>query len=327
MRKSFDDTPFKGGYHADKGLHFELGQLVQSFAQVQVLPTYQTVHIEDSLLQSYAVELATEVYDSNTAEKLVYIIQQLLFNERDQRHSDSIGCSSKVNPKNTTFQDLEPWAVMDSNGTVTVDTDKLAKASYYVDIHVCSSYTWVTMLVELNGHYFKFGKQHRIDEILCCTEESGLNILLCYLDSSRLTQLAQLPSIWDYDKHDVLPLPGWFIKDNEVDCAAMIENNTLIVEAAVASLTVRYSEAVRQQLIARLLVMRWIGAAVLNKGVLPATSMQVLGHIVVDFRPLGRPWKSVPSLTSDMAPDYEDIPITVHNCKLEFVKYDKRFHG
>jgi hypothetical protein len=149
--------------------------------------------------------------------------------------------------------------------------------------------------------------------------------LLYYLDSSRLNALAQLPLIWDYDKHDVAGQGFWLIQLHKIDCAAIIENNTLIVDTAVASLTDRYCEAVRQLLIARLLVLRWIATAILSKGILPATSLQMLRHVVVDYRPCK--WGFSPALISDMVPDYEDIPIAIHNFKLSFVKYDSRFHG
>eukprot|EP00953_Heterococcus_sp_UTEX-ZZ885_P025884 14034-Heterococcus_DN1.PRE.3 len=309
-----------------KGFYLELEHLIQMLVRIEVLP-HQTLRIEKDLLHSYAVELATEACNSNTAEKLAYTIQQLMFNEQDQKHEPMIGWRVQVeNPKNTTFRDLEAWAVKASDGTVTVDAHKLQVARKYVQQYMYEDkYQWATMLSRLSYHYFSRDEQHRVDEVLSCTEESGFIILLYYRDSSRLNARAQLPSIWDYDKYDVVGQSFWLIQLHKVDCAAVIEDSTLIVEVAVASLTASYCEAVRQLLIARPLVLRWIATAILSKGILPATSLQMLGHIVLDYRP--SKWDSSPALTTKLVPDYEDIPITVHNFKMSFVKYDKRFHG
>jgi hypothetical protein len=113
-----------------------------------VLPHYQTVRIEKDLLHSYTVELATEVCASNTAEKLAYAIQQLMFNEQDQKHEPMIGWPMHVpNPRNTTYRDLEAWAVKGSDGTVTVDALKLQVARKYIQQYLYEDkYQWATML-------------------------------------------------------------------------------------------------------------------------------------------------------------------------------------
>jgi hypothetical protein len=85
-----------------------------------------------------------------------------------------------------------------------------------------------------------------------------------------------------------------------MDCSAVIEDNTLILEVARATLTVRYNESIRQSLIRELLVLRWVGTAILSKGILPATSIQMLGHIVVDYEPGAS--KKPPTMTSNMVP-------------------------
>jgi hypothetical protein len=277
-----------------------------------VLPNDSYVNIDKQVLDSYAVELATAVCDSNTAEQLVYTIQQLMFNEQDQHYRPETIFTRIPNPNNTTFRDLEPWAIQDSNGTVTVDTDKLQTACAYIDKYMLyyryGKYQWIDILVELYKDYFTKDQQHRVSRLLaCCT--AGATMIMFYIDSSRLTQLAQLPSIWYFDKHDVLAASYGSIY--EIDCAAVIEDNTMVVEVALATLAVRYCERVRQSLIARLLILNWLGTAVLNKGVLPVTSVQMLGHIVIDYKPSR--YNSAPALSSKMVPDYEDIPITVHN--------------
>ena len=153
-----------------------------------------------------------------------------------------------------------------------------------------------------------------VNEVLKCSA-IGVRLIVCYLNSSGLSQLAQLASLWDSDRNHMIA-PSW---SYSMDCSVVIENNTLIFienntlifEVALPSLTVRYDESVRQALITQLLELRWLGTAILNKGVLPATSVQTLGHIVVDYEPAG--YNRPPTLTNKMVPDYEDIPITVHN--------------
>jgi hypothetical protein len=95
----------------------------------------------------------------------------------------------------------------------------------------------------------------------------------------------------------------------------------MVLDVAIASLTARYNESVRQQVITRLLVLRWIGKAVLEKDVLPVTSMEIFGHIIVDHRS-GTPWDQPPELTSRMVPNYDDMVIRVHNMKLIFKAVD-----
>jgi hypothetical protein len=308
-----NDSPFRSPF--DKTLSsFALGDLMQLFAAVCVVPLYTTKKFEEEgVMRGYAAELATEVCDSNTAEQLVYTIQQLMLNEQDQKYAPQLSSAPQVNSKTTSFQDLEAWAVQDSNGTVTVDTDKLKAACDYVKQHSyhLREHQWAQVLLLLYDEYFSQAEAYRVNEVLLCSD-AGVTLILCYVDSSRLTQLAELPSLWEFSTLPLLP------RDIElrhtpysVDCAVMVDNGTLIVEAAVASLTVHYSESVRQQLITQLLVLKWFGTAVLNKGILPAISMQVLGHVVVDYRP--NAYNGPPALTTKAVPDYQDIPITLHN--------------
>jgi hypothetical protein len=304
------------------------------FEKVTLLPSLRKVAtVEAQVLKGYAVELGTEVCDSNTAEKLMYTIQQLMLNEQDQKYEPLIDWPPRQNPRNTTFYDLEPWAVMDSNGTVTVDTDKLQTACDYVELHKYQyRYHWAHMLLLMNKEYFSKSKEDRVNDVVRCTD-LGLTLILCYLDSSRLIQLAQLPSLWDFDKRH--PVAECFLHSYRIiDCAAVIEDNTLssryynskegntlILEVAIASLTARYSESVRQQLITRLIVLRWVGTAILSKGVLPATTLKMRGHVVVDDRP-GTPWDKPPELRSRMIPNYDGIYIRLHTIKLIFKAFD-----
>jgi hypothetical protein len=313
------NAPFKLPYHPwnRDGILFKLTDLpLELFSAVKVLPDWQnannTVKVDRKLLQECAVELATEVRDSNTAEQDVYTLQQLMYAEQDQKYRDTLGWPPQPHPKNTTFQDLEPWAVMYSNGTVTVDTDKLKAACDYLELQYHRhDYQWRDTPLMFYNHYFSKGKQGRIAEIMLC-QHIGAPLILFYLDSSRLVQLSELTSLWDYDnKHELAPRAIY-----HTDCTVVIENSTLIFEVAVSSLTVRYSEAVRQRLIEQPLILRWIGTAILNKGVLPARSIKMLGHVVVDYE---NKWNRQPTLTSKTVPDYKDIPITVHNLLNEFI--------
>jgi hypothetical protein len=308
-----DCAPFKQS-RRDNVYGFSLEDLMRLFTKVEVLPAHKTVRIDKEILQSYAVELATEVCASNTAEKLVYTIQQLLLKELDQKYEPTIGRPRVQNPMNTTFQDLEPWAVMDSNGTVTVDTDKLQAACDHVREQSYSTYEyeWAKVLLLLYKNCFSKDKQHFVDEVMKCSD-IGLTVLLFYLDSSRLTQLAELSSVWEYSTEHELATSSRDIYN--LDCAAVIEDNTLILEVARPCLTKDYCEEVRQQLIIQALVLECVGRAVLNKGILPATSVQAYGRLVVDYRPqrCDRP----PVLTSKMVPDYQSIQLTVHNMFLE----------
>jgi hypothetical protein len=264
------NLPFKKPYFTDCGRSVlsELTHVVELFSNIIVVAkaddnaVTKTAYIDNSLLQGYAVEQATEVCDDNTAEKLVYAIQQLMLKEQDQRYELMIGRPPRKNPKNTTFQDLEAWAVKDSDGTVTVDTDKLQISCDYVKEQAYSTYEypWADTLLKLNKEFFSKGREGRVHEVLVLSL-LGQKLLMCYLDSSRLTQLSQLPSLWNYDRHYVLT-PRW----------------TYSMDRAMAI----------------------------------ATKIQMLGHIVVDYGP-GAESNRSPSLTSKMVPDYEGIPIKVHN--------------
>jgi hypothetical protein len=167
-------------------------------------------------------------------------------------------------------------------------------------------YPWARTLELLNEKFFSKDRKARVSEVLECSD-LGIMLILYYADSTRLAQLSQLSSLWDCEKISMLA-PDWTYS---MDCSAVIEDNTLIFEVARATLTVRCNESIRQSLIKELLVLRWIGTAILNKGALPTTSVQMLGHIVVDYEPGSS--KKPPIMTSNMVPDYQDIPITVHN--------------
>jgi hypothetical protein len=218
------------------------------------------------------------VCNSNTAEKLVYTIQQLMFSEQDQKYDRYLRWPiDKVNPTDTTFSDLEAWATKASNGTVTVDTDRLKQACDYVEQQMYDrrGHQWVQLLLGLYRDYFSKDQQVRANEVLRCSDV-GLTLILCYVDSSRLAQLASLSTLWDFSTQPPERIIEYIVDFNTVHCAVVIDNDILIVEAAVDSLTDRYSDSVRQRLITQLLVLRWLGAAVLKKSILPATSMQVL---------------------------------------------------
>jgi hypothetical protein len=126
------NAPFKQPYWSGNngGIKFKLKSIVQLFARVKVLSddtTSSYVGIDKDLSEEYAAELANEVCDSNTAEKVAYTIQQLMFNEKDQNHRPEAifnRHSISLNPDNRPFCDLEAWATQASDGTVTVDTYK-----------------------------------------------------------------------------------------------------------------------------------------------------------------------------------------------------------
>eukprot|EP00953_Heterococcus_sp_UTEX-ZZ885_P025879 14033-Heterococcus_DN1.PRE.3 len=292
--------------------NFELKELMRLFESVSMHPDRKGVKVDKEILQGRAVELATEVCNSNTAEKLMYVIQQLMLKEQNQKHEPLIGWPPRKNPRNTIFYDLEAWAVKGGDGTVTVDTDKLQAACDYVkEQKYHDRYHWAHMLLLLNSDYFSKDSSDRVNEV------------------SRLTQLEQLASLWDFDEQH--PVAECFLhKCAQIDCTVAVENTRLysraenynmILDVALASLTVRYNESVRQQLITRLLVLRWIGEAILKKGVLPVKSMEIFGHIIVDHRP-GTQWDQPPSLNSRMVPNYDDMVIRVHNMKLIFKAFD-----
>jgi hypothetical protein len=200
---------------------FKLKDIVQLFARVQVLPDSSYVHADRDVLHSIAVELATEVCNSNTAEKLVYTIQQLMFNEQDQYYRPKTIWPQPANANDTTFRDLEPWAIQDSNGTVTVDTDRLQAACAYVQnqAYSVSEYQWAKTLLQLSDDYFSKDVDYRVNKVLTFST-FGTGLLLYYLDSTRLAQLAQLSSLWDYDdKHKLSP--QWIFS---MDCAVVIED-------------------------------------------------------------------------------------------------------
>jgi hypothetical protein len=325
-------APFEVSHYTDPydcTHSFTLTGLVDLFESVSMHPDFKSVKVDKEILQACAVELATEVCDSNIAEKLMYTIQQLMLNEQDQKNEPLIGRPPRRNPKNTTFYNLKAWAVKVSDGIITVDIDKLQAACDYVkEQKYHYTYHWAQMLLLLNSDCFSKDRPDRGNEVLECSD-LGLTIILCYLDSSRLIQLEQLPSLWAFDKRHAVA-ECFLHKYDQVDCSVAVENINLyslaedfkmILEAAIASLTARYNESLRQQLITRLLVLRWTGKAILKKNVLPVTKMQVLGHIVVDQRP-ATPQDQPPELTSDMVPDYDDMVIRVHNMKLIFKAFD-----
>eukprot|EP00953_Heterococcus_sp_UTEX-ZZ885_P007051 4295-Heterococcus_DN1.PRE.2 len=114
------DAPFKQPYWSrnNGGTKFELKPTVQLFAIVKVLSDDTTsssscVGIGKGLAEGYAAERASEVCDSNTAEKVAYTIQQLMYNEEDQcyRPEAIFSMNSRgLNSDNRTFCDLEAWA-------------------------------------------------------------------------------------------------------------------------------------------------------------------------------------------------------------------------
>jgi hypothetical protein len=321
MERLENEAPFKLGLY-DKSRCFNHEALIQLFAEVAVLPEFcaGTAYAEEDTLQSCAVQVATEVYNSNTAEQLAYTIQQLMFTEHDQKYQRTISWPvDKMNPTNTTFSDLEAWATQGSDGTVTIDIDKLGAACEYIEEQLYSrrGYQWARTLQQLD-YYFRQDEQHRVKQVLHCST-LGITLIMLYVEGCRLEQLRRLPSLWDYStQHVVTRDPDLLHTADNVHCCAAIDGATLIVEAAVASLTVRYCEAARQQLITQLLVLKWLAAAVLSRGILPATSLQVLGHIVLDCQPGAHLSTTFPVLTTEMVPDHEDIPITVHNLYFTF---------
>jgi hypothetical protein len=88
--------------------NFELKELMRLFESVSMHPDLKGVKLDKELLQGCAVELATEVCNSNTAEKLMYAIQQLMLNEQDQKYESLIGWPPRKNPRNTTFYYQNP---------------------------------------------------------------------------------------------------------------------------------------------------------------------------------------------------------------------------
>ena len=156
-------APFKQP-HRSKVYGVPLNSLIKLFTQVEVLPAHKTVLIDKEILQSCAAELAAEVCDSSTAEQLVYTIQQLLLNKKGQKYRDELDRLLLKNGKTKTafFQCLKAnWAVMHSNGTVTVDTDKLQAACAYIDEHSMTTslhHECARVLQLLYKHYFSKGK-------------------------------------------------------------------------------------------------------------------------------------------------------------------------
>jgi hypothetical protein len=160
------------------GINFKLKDIAQLFARVKLLSNDSYVNVDKQVLEGCAVELATEVCNSNTAEKLVYTIQQLMFNEHDQQYRpDGIDYMSvRENLNSTTFRDLEPWAIQASNGTVTVDTDKLQAACTYLDKLMSYNrydHQWANTLLLLNEGFFTKDTEHRVNEVLSAE-------VLCY---------------------------------------------------------------------------------------------------------------------------------------------------
>jgi hypothetical protein len=311
MRDS--SSPFKQGCLSSSSHYFALDELVQLFAEMFVLPAFNSVSPDKELLKGCAIALATEVCSSNTAEKLAYTIQQLMHSEKDQKYERfSRWPFDQTGPKNTTFQDLEAWATKAGDGTVTVDTDRLKQPCEYVEqqMYAARGHQWAQLLLGLYKDYFSKDQSVRVNEVVRCSDV-GLTLVLCYVDSDRLAQLASLSTLWDFSTQAPDRTVGYIVDHNIIHCAVVIEDDTMIVEAAVASLTDRYSESVRQRLITQLLVLKWLATAVLSKSIVPATSLQVLGHIVVDYQPGFA--KKPPALTNKMVPDYQDIPITLHN--------------
>jgi hypothetical protein len=308
MRDS--SSPFKQGCLSSGSHYFALDELVQLFAEMFVLPESDSVRPDKELLKGCAIELASEVCSSTTAEQLAYTIQQLMYSEQDQKYERySRWPFDQTGPKNTTFQDLEAWA---NDGTVTVDTDRLKQACEYVEqqMYAARGHQWAQLLVGLYKDYFSKDQSARVSEVVRCSDV-GLTLVLCYVDSSRLAQLASLSTLWNFSTQAPDRTVEYTVDHNIIHCAVVIEDNILIVEAAVACLTDRYNEAVRQRLITQLLVLRWLATAVVSKSIVPATSLQVLGHVVVDYQPGFA--KKPPSLTNKMVPDYQDIPIILHN--------------
>eukprot|EP00953_Heterococcus_sp_UTEX-ZZ885_P032354 16904-Heterococcus_DN1.PRE.2 len=97
-------------------------------------------------------------------------------------------------------------------------------------------YPWVRTLELLNEKFFSKDRQARVSEVLECFD-LGLMLILHYVDSTRLTQLSQLSSLWECEQISMLA-PDW--PSYSMDCSAVIEDNTLILEVARATLTVRY---------------------------------------------------------------------------------------